>query len=257
MITDGLQQCSYEYALVVQKDTVINGNLYQKCIQYLTSLPNCSPSSSYLANYVTPVTYAYIREDTISKIILSHISGADDTLINFSLNANDSLQDCSLTNKRVVDSVSVKNYISINRRTTYSSFPGYLGVQYSYETIEGIGTNIGISCPSWGVSLKCYSKNGVELYNSTANSCPKPSPLILQNTVKETFTAQYDGEKIIITNPSLLNIKLEIFDITGKNNYSSRINQNSVFIKTDYLIAGTYIAILTTNRDILRLKFVR
>lgn len=253
-ITDGIQQCVFEHALVVQKDTIINGIVYQKCFTYLTFL-TCNPANSYLANNVTQSSYLILREDTIAKVLLSLVSGTEKIVIDFNLNVADTIEDCSQINKRTIDSVVLKNYVGVNRRTTYSVFPGYLGSQYGYETIEGIGSNKGISCPNWGTQLNCYSKNGVELYNSTA--CPKPAPLGIEDIETKSLKARFDGQKLLIDNGSAGVIKIKLYNISGQLVHQTITKEISPIINVANFSSGMYIVTVESDTESKRMKIVR
>lgn len=252
-ITDGLQQCIFQNTLVVKKDTMINGLTYHVCSRYLSSL-SCNPSNSYLASNVAQASNPIFREDTTAKVLYTYLNGVDVVAINFNLNVNDTLKDCLQNNSRVIDSVNFISYNGTTRRTTYSAFPGYLGVNYVYETIEGIGTNQGLDCPQWGSYLVCYSKNGIEQYSQT--SCTKPSPLSVKSIFSESLTTYYDGRKVFILNPNSRELTLNVLSISGQMIRSLKTSDKSCVIQIDDLSKGIYIVSIDAGDESRHLKVI-
>ncbi|MBL7755122.1 MAG: T9SS type A sorting domain-containing protein [Chitinophagaceae bacterium] len=253
-ITDGLHQCIFEHALVVEKDTTINGKLYQKCHKYITFL-SCSPTNSYLSNYVIQQAHPILREDSSAKILYSLDSGTEVVMVNFNLNVSDSLKDCTHMNTGMIDSVVIKNFNGTNRRVTYSVFPGYLGTPYIYETIEGIGSNLGMTCPAWGTKLKCYSKGGIELYNSTA--CPKPAPLATTHPETQTLTTQLYGQKLYLTNPKSSELKVKLINSWGQVVYTIKTREINYTLNMMELPEGMYIVSIESDTESKRFKIVK
>jgi hypothetical protein len=123
--------------------------------------------------------------------------------------------------KGIIDSIVIKNYCGINRKTLFTN---YTSVLYPTKWIEGIGSNRNfplLGFGEWGIpayTLKCFSKNGVKLYGDSMQVCIKKKlyPLIMKDLSTLKIEIYCKNNKIEINNLENKELKMELFDMMGK-----------------------------------------
>jgi hypothetical protein len=240
--------CEGDIVTYYEKDTIINTHNYQKLksiiIQETTS---CSSFYTIFKNSII-----YLREDTILHEIFHLYSSSLNEIpfINYNLNVNDIIQECSPYS--IIDSISYSSVNNIVRKSQWFNIPT-IGTS---RTIEGIGRTINfpicIESDMWFtiLELKCFKNNGQFLYTKTpSDSCNISIPLATKYNEEKKCTIQYFNNQLIL-NSEKTNYSYKILSMEGKLLYASYYNQHQQKIDLSSILPdGIYIAVITSEKE--------
>lgn len=200
----------------------------------------------------------YVREDTTAKTVLMYTPTGDEVLIDFNLQVGDMLSSCETGEKKPVDSVNYINTIGLQQvRSTYTSFHGYLGALYTYQTMEGIGSTSGLGCPQYFQQLICYSKGGQLLYQQAQNPCMAPIPVQVKTYEANQLTMYRVEQAMLVENPNRDDLQITIYNSVGQVIQTMHTQDRFVSISTENLLAGYYILQVQRKQDRKAIPFIR
>lgn len=254
LYTLGQSQQYYYYDYWYGADTNIGGTVYKKLL--------CSDSSR-----------GYVREDTTVGIVLYYNAGIEDTLYNYNLNYGDTISynisSSLILDKRSYfqDSVQVNSvyyeYFSLTCANCNSSY----GFNREYSVMEGIGslsgplfpTSLGVCADGasiWNYDLLCFSQNNVApVFSVLQVDCLGGETLTNSSTCGPTGvnSLPFAGNSVqVYPNPVKEQLSIEtnignsmqeqvrISDVSGREVYSSYINENKAQIDIGNFTEGIY-----------------
>ncbi len=243
----------------INGDTLI-GNFYHKVyltgykFHYYYSQVNTSYDSAFYCNYFI----GGLREDSLKHVYFKDTLGTETLLFNFNLTIGDSIDiyaGSPYTFYAFVDSIdSVFIYNGFRKRFLLSHHPP---TGYYYPLIEGIGMNYGLLGNAYGSiciydQLKAYYYLNIMSYSTdtttTLRSCSIINvPEIPSNDLISLFPNPVIDRFNIVFEKEFMNYSVEIYNVLGKNVYTSELinNQQSISIN---LSSGIYFVKVSDRR---------
>lgn len=240
-------------------DTIISGKKYFKLVTFATIPPEVF-NPTYLGYYYTKDTQL-IREDTITKQVFEYIYGAigDNLILDFNLSIGDTMPmiDYQPFNNFFVDSIDSQLILGVTRKIQHSHFGLIVP---DYQTIEGIGATINFpphGIGEWGIpfyTLKCYSKNGVQLFGDASTPCIKSFPLTFQEKTISNIECKVQNRNIIIENSSLNKLEVKLINLNGQIISKETTTQAYLNLNYNSIPSGIYILHISSNKNVLNKK---
>lgn len=255
-------QYTYDYSIVMDGDTLINGMLYHKLstpCKIQNTLGMCFPA---VGDSVIAVGYVgAIREDTVSRKVYYFDGGVERLLYDFNMQIGDTVQGLMYSFGSTTDTV-----ISIDSILIGSSYHKrwHINSCYGVWLIEGIGSTHGLvrqlpGCQLNGphASLVCVNQNGNVIYQTSGGPCETITSLkeegsnttykVFPNPSASDFTVEFDNADMHI---------LEILDLSGKRIHIYQLNSSNSF-HVPALTAGSYILrFIRNDGKIINSRFI-
>lgn len=227
----------HSYWIKFQGDSIIHNTLYKKMFRSDDSL------------HMNWVSYGFMREDSSKKVYAygiptNYFSASEVLLYDFNINKGDRLS-IGLGFYIPVDSVGYMTLENKKYKTIYIS---------SIKWIEGIGSTDGII---WGMNnlllsgldryLVCYSENDSLFYHSqNLNSCfinhvATGIQVLNEQKVSVQLTKDNNETFLLFSGALPAEIKMSIYDVTGKLLYNGIYNINKINLSELNLHSGFYV----------------
>jgi hypothetical protein len=236
----------HSYWIKFQGDSTIHDTIYKKMFRSDDSL------------HTNWVAYGFLREDTSKKVFArnvpnSYFTAGEVMLYDFNLKKGDSIN-MGFKFYAPVDSVG---YITLENKSYKTIF-----IASQIKWMEGIGSTNGII---WGMNnlllsglyryLVCYSESDSLIYhNSDYNSCFVNhiyTGIQLLNDQKATFRLMKDNNEVLLIYSGEISsdIKLALYDITGKLLYNGNYNETRINLSQLQLPLGFYVFEATIGNE--------
>ena len=268
---DGWSPCSLNprrYTFV-QKDSTINGHIYQSCKSFhLIGTPvqgsmTCPP---FVVDTNNPWNY-WLREDTITRKVYIYdydSSPTDQLLYDFRLEVGDTLKsdyDCwGCQGEPLI--LSAKEIVTLHNgetRMKYVFDPFHLFPSY----IEGIGGCLGFVLPVYMFEnearmLYCVKKDGEDIWGSVCNTV-----FVGIKNEPETSFSVFPNPADDIINVNLNNISqapsysFEVFDLKGTNILSTNLKSSTNTVSLTKLSPGFYIYKIESEAKVYNGKLIK
>lgn len=209
-----------EHTAVVRRDTIVNSVNYSEVNSYPSAAPSGWDVASYLPYYKQAIKI-FLREDVVQrKVFSSYTPGGPETLlVDYGLQAGDSLRIYCYYNAAYVDSAVQKNINGILRRCQY----GHRSPGGPIQTIEGVGAISNFPVSGFGewcmprYHLKCFSKGGVVLYGDAMQGCVRKSAWTsIESYSKQPVSYTYSDRQLRVVNSQQREVNVRVYDMTGK-----------------------------------------
>ncbi len=258
--SNGFNECSGEKITFIDKDTVIGQYKYFKLVTYTSEIANSQPQAFCQNALFKNDVITFVREDTALHQI---IDLSNNVLIDFNKNIGQTIDIGLNGDNPKVDSITIDTFNLILRKVCWGTF----GLVNDYRTIEGIGATYNFPIREYGewftpaYRLKCYSKNGQDLYpNNFPDPCvkkPKAPVGIGEYSLKPINYILIDKNISILGSPQFP-LDLHIYDLTGRILFRTKIMDNKQINLSSILNSGLYLFSITNFKQVTtRLEIIK
>lgn len=268
--------CCQDYSYSIEKDTLIQGMIYQKIIKqgvyYLNTIYTGSCTDTVTSTFQENA--GYIRNDSVNKKVFFYdTSMANDTLLyDFNISLGDTLASTySLNNQGpnyyICDTIYSTNINGIQRKV-FGFTDWYPFVAYPrLILIEGIGFVDGLFSNTHNslaitIQLQCFRENNIIVFPDTAISCDLITQLneaaLNEGSIKFFPNPVNDKLELQFNNASTIQ-NIQVFNLLGKeqNITWQKSSTTQYQLNTFYLSKGIYLIQLRTSQGVISKKVVK